>query len=176
MNIKPAIYEKLTAQERVIASLEALARDDEKERVRLVKTCPKKNYNMSDHAYSSKMEAFLDIALVIEADMRGCVLNFFIQLFLEDNLDRDKCHTMHELMETSPCQIQKMISIKQAWHEFLEDEGIDVELAEKAYKDLHHTSIKWMTTIANNMDLEPDAQVFTEYKDLLKEYMSQALA
>lgn len=52
MNIKPQIYESLTPRQRVIASIEALARGDEEEKRRLVKSCPKKSYLQTDTAYS----------------------------------------------------------------------------------------------------------------------------
>lgn len=175
MNIKPAIYENLTIQERVIASVEALARDDEEEKQRLVKSCPKKTYTMSDYAYSGKMEALQDMAMVVECDMRGCALNFFMLLYLDDHLDDDKHKGLHKLMQKMPCQIQEMISIKQAWHDFLEEEGINPAMMDKAYKPVRHFAIEFTAAFADEMKFEPDPETVEKYRNVLKEYMDRVM-
>lgn len=174
MNIKPRLYESLTPAQRVIASIEALARDDEEEKLRLVKSCPKKTYTMTDAAYSDKMEALLDMAMAVELDMRDCALNFFMLLWLEDTLTEDRHKCFHERMERVPCQIQEAISIKQAWREFLEDEGINPATMDRAYQPLRHFAIEWITALADNMDLKPDPETVRKYKDVLKGYMGRA--
>ena len=172
--IKPIVYESLTPAQRVIASIEALARGDEEEKRRLVTSCPKKTYTMTDAAYSDKMEALLDMAMAVELDMRGCALTFFMLLYLEDNLDHDKHEKLSALMEKVPPQIQEIVSIKQAWHNFLEDEGIDPATMDSAYQPLRHFALEWITALADNMDLKPDPETVRKCKDVLKGYMGRA--
>jgi len=59
--IKPMVYEALTPKQRVIATLEAEARDDQAEVRRLVETCPKVTYRANDERYSGTMRGIVNI-------------------------------------------------------------------------------------------------------------------
>ncbi len=175
MNIKPAIYENLTAHERVIASIEALARGDEEEKKRLVKTCPKKTYTMSDGAYSDKMKALFDIAMAVECDMRGYALKFLLVQWLDNNLKGDKEEIISKIINKTPLPISEAISIRQAWHEVLRDEGIDPVMMEKSFNTVKHFAVELIENIADHMGLEPNPDNVKMYKDVLKEYLGKAL-
>ncbi len=168
--VKPIIYEKLTAQQRVIASIEALARDDEEEKERLKDSCPQYTYKMTDNAYSGKMRALYDIAMVSAFDMHSCALNFFLWLLMECNL---KGKQRQKLTDQIPCQITSMISVRHAWHEVLKEEGIAPATMDKAYSVLSHFAIEYMLSIADQMELEPDYEEAEQYKQVLKEYLDR---
>ncbi len=116
-NIKPVIYEKLTTRQRIIASVEALARDDEEERLRLVSTCPKKNYHQTDWEYSEKMIRLVCMSMAHECDQRGNALNFLIVLFIK-NIVADQW-------------LQNIADNQAAWEAMLKGEGIAPETMKK---------------------------------------------
>ncbi len=117
-NIKPVIYEKLTTRQRVIASVEALARDDEEERLRLVSTCPKKTYHQTDWEYSEKMIMLIGMSISIECDLRGHALSVFAAL-LSDRVPADQW-------------LQSIADTREAWNVTLRKIGIDPETMKKA--------------------------------------------
>lgn len=173
MNIKPVIYENLTTKERIIATLEANARNDEEEKARLVKTCPKKSYRITDPAYTNMMESFYHLALVVESDMRGCALNFFMLYWLADN-PRVAHEDAAELsVDLAPGKLMEMISIQEAWLNFLDEEGIPLETAAKAFGELQHFGIGWAQVIAEQMNLRPDEEIVGLYKYHLCEYIKK---
>lgn len=55
MKIKDALYDSLTPDQRIHATLAALARDDMKEADRLADTCPEHTYRMKDSAYIMRL-------------------------------------------------------------------------------------------------------------------------
>ncbi|MCK6419027.1 MAG: hypothetical protein L6Q57_08865 [Alphaproteobacteria bacterium] len=170
MNISPIVYEKLSNHERIIASLEALGRNDQEEKKRLVETCPKKNYRMNDHGYCSFMEALQNMVVSVECDMRGHALNFMMLLWLESKVIQEKWDRVYKFVEQEPEQLIKMISVQRAWHEFLEESNIPLSTMQKAHSDLPHFTIKWLIMIAEDCDLNPDPQITQEYKNVLKEH------
>jgi hypothetical protein len=62
-------YEHLTAQERVIATCEALKRNDEGEVALLKRTCPRKTYSQLDSAYVDVMESIMCAGIATEYDL-----------------------------------------------------------------------------------------------------------
>ena len=173
MQIKHAVYENLTIQQRIIASVEALARGDEVEKQRLIKSCPKKTYQMNDTAYGEKMETLHDIAMAVECDMRGNAINFFMLYYFEDKLSEDRQTKLFQLMGTSPDNAREILSIRQAWHDLLKDEGIDPTTMEKVNEDVRHHAVKWMIFFAEDIGLEPDPAIVEKYKAVLKNYMGR---
>jgi hypothetical protein len=117
-NIKPVIYENLSTRQRVIASVEALARDDEEERLRLVSTCPKKTYHQTDWEYSQKMIMLIGMSISIECELREYGLNLFAAL-LSDRTSGDQW-------------LQKIADTREAWKVMLRQMGIDPEAMKKA--------------------------------------------
>lgn len=62
--MKDAHYGKLTPQERLPLTIEALARGDDVEAHRLMSTCPTRNYTMHDIDYSMMLTRLKTIALM----------------------------------------------------------------------------------------------------------------
>ena len=174
MNIKSIVYESLTPEQRIIASFEALARHDEEERIRLIKTCPKKSYSMADSKFADTMHAILEAELVVECDVRGCILDFFIQLYLNKDIQSlPSSERITEILDETPNKIEEMLSIRQAWYEILEETGINHELLKKAGVTAEHFSIEWVEKLADLHDIRPDFEVVEKYKKQLLEYIEQ---
>lgn len=169
MNIKPLIYEKLTARQRVIASFEALAREDEAEARRLIKTCRKKTYTMNDSAYVDRMEALHDIAMAVECDMRGMAICYLMEAWLGNR--RGARPGAFEFQSPAIEFLQDMLSIRQAWHDVMKQEGIEPAIMEKAHASQRHCSVDWLLRIAEKMKLKPDPETVAFYKELLVEYL-----
>lgn len=108
--IKSSAYENLTPQQRVIAAMEACARDDGDELRRLRDTCPKLIYKMTDAKYSDTMQSLSILAITVENDLRGLAIGFLLSCD-EENCDRFAF-------------LSSILSIRDAWHEILNGRGI----------------------------------------------------
>lgn len=83
-SISPTVYESLTPRQRIIATIEAEARDDQDEVQRLVKTCPKKTYRMNDADYAEEVQLLLADSMAMECDMSYMAINFlFVSLIFK---------------------------------------------------------------------------------------------
>ncbi|MEP1696770.1 MAG: hypothetical protein ABJJ69_09565, partial [Paracoccaceae bacterium] len=78
--ISPLVYENLTPQQRVVAYVEALARGDEKERRRLIRTCLKEAYIQPDLRFSDSIENLLGLAMAVQCDLQECILCWFLAI------------------------------------------------------------------------------------------------
>ena len=63
------LYDRLTPEERFKLDIEAHARGDEKESRRLVDSCPIRNYNMTDWAFSGRWQTATEIVMAICVDL-----------------------------------------------------------------------------------------------------------
>ena len=79
---------------------------------------------MCDCTFLDKVEAFHDMVMAYECDIRGHALDFFMIQWLDNNLGEDKEEILEKVISKTEIPIQELISIKQAWHEFLIDEGL----------------------------------------------------
>ena len=102
----------------MIASIEALARDDEEERLRLVSTCPKKTYLQTDWEYSEKMIMLIGMSISVECDLRGQALRVFSAI-LTNRVPADQW-------------LQNMADTRESWNVMLKQMGIDPETMKKA--------------------------------------------
>ena len=118
MQIKPIVYENLTPRQRVIATIEAEARDDQDEVQRLVKSCPKKTYRANDSEYTETMHELMYVTLGVEYELQRNALGFMAALYL-DNLTLNKF-------------LQNIADIQAAWQETLEGMGIEPVTMRKA--------------------------------------------
>jgi len=109
--IASSVYENLTIRQRVIACIEAQARGDRDERERLISSCPKFTYHQTDARFSGKMETLILLALAVEADLRECVLRFFVMLKFEP--------------DSSGRFLQDFANIREAWKMTVRTMGID---------------------------------------------------
>ena len=74
MKISDTAYEALSPRQRIIAVVDAIARDDTAEIDRLKTTCPIKTYRQRDVAFTDTMEALDMAGLAVETDLRGAAL------------------------------------------------------------------------------------------------------
>lgn len=172
--IKDNIYEKLTVRQRIIASIEAMARDDKDEKFHLFQSCPRFEYKMNDLQFSSKLDALQELALVVENDLRGCLLDFFLESFLHKAGAAD-FSTLPAGITKFPEIIQDMLSIREAWHKFLSEEGISLSIMEAAHKDLPHDLIGLFVQAGENLGLLPDEYATGVYKNLLRNYYDNSV-
>lgn len=119
MQIKPMVYENLTARQRVIAVIEAEARDDDAEVKRLVKSCPKKTYRMNEAAFVETIQSLSHLNLHIECMIYRKVLGVAAGCYL------DKDESIERLL-------QSIADIRGAWEMMLESMGIAPEAMRKA--------------------------------------------
>ena len=105
MKIRGAVYEELTPRQRIVAVMDAIARDDTAEIYRLKSTCPFKSYRQRDAAFSDTIDALFGVGLAVETDLRGEALSWLA-------CGRDKE------------QLRKMAAFEAAWLALLADMGI----------------------------------------------------
>ena len=105
MNIRGTVYEGLSPRQRIIAAMDAIARDDTAEGERLKTTCPIKSYHQRDDAFSDTIEALFGAGLAVEADLRGAALSWLA-------------------CERDAALLQNMAAIETAWLALLADIGI----------------------------------------------------
>tara|TARA_B100001989_G_C24549681_1_gene473414 strand:+ start:3314 stop:3844 length:531 start_codon:yes stop_codon:yes gene_type:complete len=172
--IKENIYEKLSPRQRIVANLDALARGDKDEEGKLSKTCPKYTYRMNDHSFCMRMEAIQFLALLVEHDLRSFILEFFMNSLFYEIVEFSNYEELAHEMREWPDAAQNMLSIKKAWHGFLEEEGIDPRVVDKAYADIEHSMTSRFLSIAFKIGLLPDECVVEEYKGLLRCYYDEA--
>lgn len=122
MNIKPAIYEALTARQRIISMIDAISRKDEREIKRLNDTCEKKRYRMLDSLYSDTLERLFQMSMAVEADLRGMVIDY---LDIENQ-------------ELKIFYLQQISNTYFAWCKLLDDMGISKESMLIAASPRHH--------------------------------------
>jgi hypothetical protein len=63
------LYDRLTPEERFSLDVEAHARGDESELRRLVDSCPRRNYTMTDWAFSGRWQTTTEIVLALAVDL-----------------------------------------------------------------------------------------------------------
>ena len=128
MNIKSLIYDNLTTQQRLIASIEALARGDDSEHEKLVKTCPKKHYQQADYLYSGVLQGLMATAVSVELDLTKDALSMIACCMAESPAMEDKAGDF----------LQRISNCHTAWTETLEVMGLDPEAMAKLIKPLRH--------------------------------------
>jgi hypothetical protein len=116
--LNASLYERLTPQQRIIAAIEAEARDDRAELQRLVQTCPKKSYLMSDCAFSEGVQKLMLSSMMVELDLTRLTATYVLIAWL-DKGDPDKC-------------LDDMATIQAAWEEEVSEQGIDMAAMAKA--------------------------------------------
>ena len=113
-------YENLTPKQRVVATLEAIARDDAAEQERLVKTCPKRTYRATDAAYCDEMTKIIGATVSIECDLRGQAIAFLMCIISGNENDIDP-HIF----------LQNIANMRHVWHDALEGMGVDAAVMDK---------------------------------------------
>ncbi|MBL3676167.1 MAG: hypothetical protein JKP92_01475 [Alphaproteobacteria bacterium] len=115
--IKPMVYEALTPKQRVIATLEAEARDDQAEVRRLVDTCPKHTYRATDERYSYTMRTVTMLVIFLEMELRGIALAAAVASWQKHG--------------TRAAFLRNMLTLHTAWAQAFAAKGLDFALAER---------------------------------------------
>ncbi|PCI52973.1 MAG: hypothetical protein COB36_14030 [Alphaproteobacteria bacterium] len=131
MIIKSTIYENLKPEQRLVASIEALARHDDVEHEKLVQSCPQKTYKGADYSYSGTLQGLVSMSLSVEYDiMREALSMVAVMSARSDYVD--------EVVEGC---MQAISNIRTAWSEALKEIGIDVESMDKLSQGVRHPII-----------------------------------
>jgi hypothetical protein len=116
------------------------------------------------------MEALHHLVLIVENDMRGCVLDFMLAALTYPHTKLTDVKSLAVMIEILPYHIEDLLGIHHAWHGFLADTGIDPNLMDKAYSTQRHGLIDWFIRMGSHFDLEPDEEVVDAFKAIYKDY------
>jgi len=119
------VYDNLTPRQRLIATVEAIARDDKAEHDKLERTCPRKNYTQADYQYSGTLQGLLTMGFVVEQELTSNVLSLILAARMEN-------------AEYSDIFLQNIIDISTAWKKQMELMGIDPRAMDKIFKESRH--------------------------------------
>lgn len=151
MNIKPSVYESLTPRQRVIATIEAEARGDEDEVLRLRDTCPKHTYRQTDVEYTHAMVRLIALSLAVESDIREQIIGVLLSAIM----DRDD--TLNKFL-------QNIANIRAAWIETIETLGIAPDSMKK-FGPPQHIGV----LLINDLLPEPDAGAIIGIKNSMRQ-------
>jgi hypothetical protein len=127
MNIPDKIYANLTPQERIRAAISAIARDDDTELETLKKTCPMRQFLMTDPAYADGMDALFNLMLLTEYQLATLALDFTTATK----------RTGMERFDQVDAAITHAASLETAWNLLIEELGIDALDAAKTRPPRH---------------------------------------
>lgn len=138
--IKPAVYENLTTRQRLTAAIEAKARGDTGELLRLVETCPKRTYEMPDFAYQGMIHALERLGLAVSCDVYRFGISFLVLHSSKQNKFTEEHHALF-------C-MQTIKEILSAWNDLLEARGLDPEMTSRAFLNIYShplitAALKW---------------------------------
>lgn len=148
MNIRGTVYETLSPRQRIIAAMDAIARDDTAEIDRLKTTCPFRTYRQRDAAFSNAIEALFGAGLAVEADLRGAALWWWAA----------------PVPEQREALLQGMAAIEAAWLALMADMGISSPTAAAPPR---HPLVECLLEIAP----EPESERVAEIYAVLKAYI-----
>lgn len=67
------LYNRLTPEERFKLDVEAMARDDSEESHRLVNTCPRRDYTMTDVRFAGRWDGAIQLSMAVLMDLRPAI-------------------------------------------------------------------------------------------------------
>ena len=150
MQIKNSIYENLTAQQRLVAVIEAFARKDKAEVDRLMDSCPKKTYRLNDWAFSRGLQKLMHMTLHVECMLYRKAMVVMMALIAEKD----------ELIDPL---LQSISDTQAAWNEALKTIGISTEVVQKA-NGFDPIFIEMMTELLPDPDPENVAKLAADFK------------
>lgn len=127
MKIPTDIYESLSAPERIRAAISAIARDDDAELETLKKTCPRRQFLMTDPAYSEGMTTLFSLMVFTEYQLATLALDFTTVTN----------RTGMEVVDRQDATITHAASVETAWNLLIEEMGIDAQDAAKTRPPRH---------------------------------------
>ena len=159
--IKDNFYYQLSAKERITASIEAMARDDQNEIKKLIKTCPKKSYKCNDAQYSDSMDIIELMQFAYEYDILS---NYFNAIYLAyfDEMHNENYSNSHNFLK-------KMVDIRTAWGEFLKSKHIRLESMDKIFHEYRNPLIDFRLL----KNIKPDSESVNKILKAMKDAYSK---
>jgi hypothetical protein len=109
VNIHGKVYEGLSNRQRIIAAMDAIAREDTAEVERLKSSSPIETYRQRGIAFSETIRALFETGLAVECDLSGAALSWWI---------------VRATPEQSRELLKEMAAIEGGWQALLGDMGI----------------------------------------------------
>ena len=151
--IKDKVYETLTTEQRIIAAVEAIAREDKAELTRLKDTCPQYTYRISDPAYFKVMLEIIGLAVAINSDMKDTLIISLLAYIA----DQDEGLFMG---------LKKLANVNSVWTKYLESKGIARETMDKVTKDLTPEYLNQILQYCPEPDMDRVDEMFDEWNSL----------
>ncbi|MGH6635107.1 MAG: hypothetical protein ACRED0_02880 [Gammaproteobacteria bacterium] len=129
--MRDALYERLTAEERLSLTIEALARGDCAEADRLADTCPQYTYRLPDCEYAMRTIDLMGLAALATAwawDSAYRALAAQTAMHRLDDLCRGSEAKLQRLLEARNACIAEVKGIYAGWEQFCEHIGVGAEL------------------------------------------------
>ena len=160
MKIPTEIYENLSAPERIRAAISAIARDDDAELETLKKTCPKRQFLMTDPNYSESMENLTFLMLLTEYQLATLALDFTTA----------RKRTGMEGVDRQDAAITHATSLETAWNLLIQELGIDALDAAKTRPPRH----PYVTALIQVSEGEEDPEIVETYLNAMRENLAVA--
>ena len=147
MNIHGKVYEGLSNRQRIIAAMDAIARDDTAEVERLKSSSPIETYRQRGIAFSETIRALFGTGLAVECDLTGAALSWWM---------------VRAIPEQSRELLKEMAAIEGGWQALLGDMGIASPIA--AAPPRHQ-----MVVLLLKMATEPESKRVKEIHAMLRD-------
>lgn len=128
--MRDALYERLTAEERLNLTIEALARGDIAEADRLADTCPEYVYRLPDTLYSLRFRDLLHLATLVSAWAWRSAYRVLCAKAAINILERNRSiddTRLDEALEAIEQRTAELKGIYAAWERFCGHIGIDAQ-------------------------------------------------
>jgi hypothetical protein len=158
MNIPTDIYQSLTAPERIRAAISAIARNDDAELETLKKTCPKRQFLMTDPAYAEGMTSLFSLMIVTEYQMATLALDFTTATKRAgmEKVDRQDAVVTHAA------------SLETAWNLLINELGLDAQDAAQTRPPRH----PYVTALVQVSEGEEDPEIVETYLDAMRKNLA----
>lgn len=158
MNISAHIYENLSIQERIRAAVLASARDDKEELEILKKTCPKRNFLMTDPDYSEGMANLFSLLVFEEYLLTLCALDF----------QTARSRNGKNVWEFQESALTATASIITALNQLITEMGLDPEAMAQNGPPRH----PYVTATVTMSEGEEDPELVEVHLQHMREYLA----
>ncbi|NJR42805.1 MAG: hypothetical protein HC767_09220 [Akkermansiaceae bacterium] len=136
----------------------AIARDDDAELETLKNTCPKRQFLMTDPAYSEGMTTLFSLMVFTEYQLATLALDFTTA----------KKRTGMERLDQEDAAITHAASMETAWNLLIQELGIDAQDAAKTRPPRH----PYVTAIIQVSEGEEDPEIVETYLQAMREHLA----
>lgn len=144
-NLPDKYYKNLTSRQRFIATWEAIGRDDEVEKKRLMDTTPSFSYSAADHVIRDSWDSVIAVSLGVEADIRGYALECIMELRSGET-------------DLAISSMEKIKTLDASWNSLLQEIGLSHD-AIRAARPQPHPFVEHLLSIVQNYEPENDPGV-----------------